>query len=72
MTVLNSYIDGQWVLPRSGKQTLDVINPATEQSVASLAVCEADDVDLAVAAARRAFEVYGLTSLDERIAWCAI
>ena len=68
MTVLNSYIDGQWVLPRSGKQTLDVINPATEQSVASLAVCEADDVDLAVAAARRAFEVYGLTSLDERIA----
>ena len=68
MTVLNSYIDGQWVLPRIGKQTLDVINPATEQSVASLAVCEADDVDLAVAAARRAFEVYGLTSLDERIA----
>jgi len=68
VTVLNSYIDGRWVLPRSGKQTLDVINPATEQSVAILAVCEADDVDLAVAAARRAFEVYGLTSLDERIA----
>jgi aldehyde dehydrogenase (NAD+) len=58
VTVLKAYIDGQWVLPRSGKQRLDVINPATEQSVASLAVCEADDVDLAVAAARRAFEVY--------------
>jgi aldehyde dehydrogenase (NAD+) len=68
VTVLKSYIDGQWVLPRTGKQMIDVINPATEQSVASLAVCEADDVDLAVAAARRAFEAYGLTSLDERIA----
>ena len=66
MTLLKSYIDGRWVLPVSGKARMDVINPATEEVVAEIAICEADDVDLAVLAARRAFADFGLTTYAER------
>jgi aldehyde dehydrogenase (NAD+) len=66
MTLLKSYIDGRWVLPVSGKGRMDVINPATEEVVAEIAICEADDVDLAVMAARRAFAEFGLTTYAER------
>ena len=66
MTLLKSYIDGRWVLPVSGQGRMDVINPATEGTVAEIAICEADDVDLAVMAARRAFADFGLTSYAER------
>lgn len=66
MTLLKSYIDGRWVLPVSGKARLDVINPATEEVVAEIAICESDDVDLAVMAARRAFADFGLTTYAER------
>ncbi|GHB73885.1 aldehyde dehydrogenase [Streptomyces viridiviolaceus] len=48
-------IGGKWVEPTSGKQ-IDVINPATGQQLCSIAQGDATDVDLAVAAARRAFE----------------
>ena len=61
------YINGQWVQPR-GTQSMDVINPATEEAVATIALGNAEDVDLAVAAARNAFESYSQTSREERIA----
>ncbi len=48
------YIDGEWV-PASGATTLETIDPATEKPIASVAAAQADDVDTAVAAARRAF-----------------
>ena len=48
--------------------TIDVVNPATEAPFASLAMGSAADVDVAVAAARRAFETWSLTSRDERLA----
>lgn len=66
MTLLKSYIDGHWVFPVSGKAQMDVINPATEEVVAKIAICEADDVNLAVMAARRAFADFGLTTYGER------
>ncbi|HAR30394.1 MAG TPA: aldehyde dehydrogenase family protein, partial [Gammaproteobacteria bacterium] len=52
---LKFYIDGQWVDP-IGTATLDVINPATEESIGRIAMGNAEDVNRAVAAARRAFE----------------
>ena len=61
------FIDGSWVDPVS-PATLDVINPATEKPVATIALGGQDDVDAAVAAARRAFESYSQTGKDERIA----
>lgn len=48
-------IGGKWVAARSGK-TFETLNPATGQVLARVAQGEAADVDLAVAAARRAFE----------------
>lgn len=61
------YIDGQWVDPIS-KETLDVINPSTEESIATIATGNAEDVDRAVAAAKKAFETWSLTTREERIA----
>ncbi|PNG28069.1 aldehyde dehydrogenase family protein [Methylocella silvestris] len=48
-------IDGKWVKSVSGK-TFDVFDPATGEKIASVSEGDAADVDLAVAAARRAFE----------------
>ncbi len=61
------YIDGQWVEPQ-GSETLEVINPATEEACATISLGNAEDVDRAVAAARRAFESYSQTTREERVA----
>ncbi len=61
------YVDGEWIDPRSA-QTLEVINPATEQPIATIALGDASDVDGAVDAASRGFEAFSRTTKDERIA----
>ena len=61
------YIDGAWVEPDS-TDTMPVINPATEATVATVALGNATDVDRAVAAASRAFGSWGLASKSERLA----
>src|SRR3990167_5386511 len=60
------YIDGQWVQP-TGVKTLDVINPANEEVCGKISLGTADHVDQAVKAARKAFETFSLTSVEERI-----
>jgi len=64
---LQFYIDGRWVDPASPK-TLDVINPATEQVAGRVSLGGQADVDVAVAAARRAFPAFSQTSREERLA----
>ncbi|GAB9462685.1 Betaine aldehyde dehydrogenase [Globisporangium polare] len=59
------FIDGQWVAPAQ-KQYFDVLNPATEQVLQQVARGTAQDVDLAVAAAKRAFTAWGATTGAER------
>ena len=49
------FIDGQWVPSISGK-TFEVLNPATEEVVTHVAEGNKEDIDLAVKAARKAFE----------------
>jgi aldehyde dehydrogenase (NAD+) len=61
------YIDGAWVSP-PGRRELAVINPATEQEIGKIMLGAAEDVDVAVKAARAAFETYSETSREERIA----
>ncbi|ODA66746.1 3-succinoylsemialdehyde-pyridine dehydrogenase [Methyloligella halotolerans] len=61
------YIDGAWVAPNGGT-TEDVINPANEEVIATIAMGTAEDVDAAVAAANRAFATFSETSREERIA----
>lgn len=50
-----AFIDGAYVAARSGA-TFDCINPANGQLLAKVASCDAADAELAVQAARRAFE----------------
>jgi aldehyde dehydrogenase (NAD+) len=61
------YIDGRWVEPAS-PTWFDVIDPATETCVERLALGNAEDVDRAVSAARKALPIYGQTPVAERIA----
>ncbi len=61
------YIDGQWVDPHS-QQVAEVINPATEAVIGTIALGDQADVDTAVAAARKAFDHYAQTTPAERIA----
>ena len=51
------FINGKFVAPKSGKY-FDTINPATEAKLASVAEAGADDVDLAVKAARLCRSLY--------------
>ncbi|QDV22846.1 aldehyde dehydrogenase family protein [Aureliella helgolandensis] len=49
------FIGGKWLAAASGK-TFPTINPATEETLADVAEGDAADIDLAVEAAREAFE----------------
>jgi len=60
------YINGSWVAS-TGRTWVDVINPATEEPIASVLSASAADVDAAVAAARNAFESFGRSTVDERV-----
>ncbi len=50
-----AFIDGKWVGAASG-ETFDSVDPATGAPLATVPSCAAPDVDLAVRAARRAFD----------------
>ncbi len=51
----NLFIGGAWVSPH-GEAFIDVINPDTEERLATVSAADAEDVDRAVRAARAAFE----------------
>jgi aldehyde dehydrogenase (NAD+) len=54
------YIDGQWIKNTTG-DVLNVINPASEDVVAQVACGEIEQVDSAVAAAKKAFPAWSNT-----------
>jgi malonate-semialdehyde dehydrogenase (acetylating)/methylmalonate-semialdehyde dehydrogenase len=51
---LKNYINGKWVKSASGK-TLDVKNPATQQTIAKVPMSTKDEVNAAIAVAKEAF-----------------
>jgi len=55
MNTYQNLIDGEWVSAASGK-VFDVMNPATDEVMATVPEAGAADVDRAVKAARRAFD----------------
>ena len=55
ITVKGHYIDGQWQTAKSNK-TFTTINPATEQVISDIPAGNQQDIDLAVTAARQAFD----------------
>ncbi|MCO7736640.1 aldehyde dehydrogenase family protein [Brucella intermedia] len=62
------YIDGAWRAPVEAK-SIEVINPANEKSYAVISAGSAKDIDLAVAAARKAFPSWSETSAADRIGY---
>jgi aldehyde dehydrogenase (NAD+) len=64
--MLKFYIDGEWVDPVAANP-VDVINPATEEPCGRISLGSAADVDLAVAAAKRAGAGYAATTREQRI-----
>ena len=62
------YYDGDWQAS-SGTETIAVISSATEQEVGRVPRGTPQDVDLAVQAARRAFESWSRLPLEERAQW---
>lgn len=59
------YIDGAWV-PSTGTGTIDVIEASTEEVMGSIPEGTAEDVAKAAAAAKRAFEDWSETAVEER------
>lgn len=62
------YTNGKWVDPAGPKNTLDVINPATEEPYGRIALGTQKDVELAVQAADTAFDSWSRTSVESRLA----
>lgn len=58
------YIDGSWVEADSGRY--DVLNPATEQVIATAPDAGAEQVQQAIGAARNAFESWAAAEASER------
>ncbi len=65
MTDNKFWIGGKWISPASGK-TFPTFNPATGEELAQLPLASQEDVDLAVAAARKAFPAWSQKMQVER------
>ena len=59
------FIDGAWCAAASGR-TLPVMNPATGKQIGTLAHAEKADLDRALEAARKGFDVWRKISAFER------
>jgi aldehyde dehydrogenase (NAD+) len=59
------YVNGEWI-PSTGHDTIDVINPATEQPIARVVRGTTEDVDRAANAAADAFPAWSRTPLADR------
>ncbi len=62
----NFYINGSWVAPQDGRNH-DVINPSTEEVIATISLGGAADTNAAVAAAKAAFPAWAATTREERL-----
>jgi acyl-CoA reductase-like NAD-dependent aldehyde dehydrogenase len=59
------FLDGKWT-PASGKNFIDVLNPATEEVFARIPQGTEADVEAAVTAAKKAFESWAALPVGER------
>ena len=63
---LQHFIDGEWV-DSTKSIIIDVINPATEEVFGQISDGTEEDLDKAVAAAKKAFPSFSTTTAEERI-----
>ncbi|HEX9968444.1 MAG TPA: aldehyde dehydrogenase family protein [Solirubrobacterales bacterium] len=59
------FLGGEWVEPESDER-IEVVNPATEETIGSIPACGPADADRAVRVARQAFDSWSQTSREER------
>jgi betaine-aldehyde dehydrogenase len=65
VTELRAFVGGQWIDAADGA-TMEVTSPATGETIASVPRCGEEDVDTAVAAAKRALPAWLETTPRER------
>ncbi|MFL2895413.1 MAG: aldehyde dehydrogenase family protein [Candidatus Pelagibacter sp.] len=61
------YINGEWVSPKSN-ETIDIINPATEDACAKISLGNKEDINEAVQSAKIAFKTWAFSTKEERLA----
>ena len=61
-------IGGEWRQAAAHEERLEVVNPATEEIVDSVPAGSSEDVELAVATAKRAFTEWSKTDVEKRAA----
>ena len=60
------YINGEWV-DSTGSDTIEVVNPATEEVIGKISSGTEEDVNRAVQAAKEAFPSFSKMSVDDRV-----
>ncbi|KAA0965287.1 aldehyde dehydrogenase family protein [Sporosarcina sp. ANT_H38] len=60
------YINGEWV-DSTGSDTIEVVNPATEEVIGKISSGTKEDVNRAVQAAKEAFPSFSKMSVDDRV-----
>jgi aldehyde dehydrogenase (NAD+) len=66
ITLDKFYINGEWIAPDASK-TMPILTPSTNAQVGTVSLGSATDVDRAVAAAKAAFEIFSITTKEERL-----
>src|SRR5580658_5689198 len=64
-TITNHYIDGAFV-PSHGREVMDIIRPTDGQVIARATLADEEDTRRAIAAAKRAFVTYSISTPEER------
>jgi len=64
------FIGGEWVEP-SGAERIEIVNPSSEETIATIPAGSADDADRAAGAARAAFDSWSRTPREERAGYLA-
>lgn len=65
---LKHFINGEWV-ESTGSETIEVINPATEEVMGKISSGTNEDLDKAVAAAKEVLPSFSNSTKEERIQW---
>jgi aldehyde dehydrogenase (NAD+) len=63
--ITKNYINGEWV-PSSGTEDFKLISPVTEELIGTVRLSTKEDLDKAVAAAKKAFKTFSQSTLAQR------
>ena len=61
------YINGEW-MNSSSNELIEIENPSTEEVIGTISAGTREDIDLAVASAKNAFQSFGFSSKEDRVA----